>query len=186
MAKINQYPAKTVPSNNDEFVLHDPASGSTKKMTRGDLIGGAPLPANSVNGQAIADGSVTPEKRSGGFKIIEHNFTGSTGTNKITGVGFKPKGFTCVGMTGDSSTQARQSHGMADESGTQSGHAFFMQSGSFASKRDTSAAFVASNASGGQTFRGVVTSWDDDGITVNVTNGGSFTLDRQYFIAFYG
>ena len=64
MAKINQYPAKTVPSNNDEFVLHDPASGSTKKMTRGDLIGGAPLPANSVNGQAIADGSVTSSKLS--------------------------------------------------------------------------------------------------------------------------
>ena len=66
MAKINQYPAKTVPSNNDEFVLHDTGSGSTKKMTRGDLIGGAPLPANSVNEQAIADGSVTATKTSFG------------------------------------------------------------------------------------------------------------------------
>lgn len=57
MAKINQYPAKTVPSNNDEFVLHDPASGSTKKMTRGDLIGGAPLPAKSVTIPAINGGT---------------------------------------------------------------------------------------------------------------------------------
>ena len=55
MAKINQYPAKTVPSNNDEFVLHDPSSGSTKKMTRGDLIGGAPLPAGSVTPESLVD-----------------------------------------------------------------------------------------------------------------------------------
>lgn len=59
MAKITQYPAKTVPSNNDEFVLHDPSSGSTKKMARGDLIGGAPLPANSVDTQAII--GLTPQ-----------------------------------------------------------------------------------------------------------------------------
>lgn len=79
MAKINQYPAKTVPSNNDEFVLHDPASGSTKKMTRGDLIGGAALPSNTVNGQAIADGSVTASKTAfgGNYSTSEVN-TGFT------------------------------------------------------------------------------------------------------------
>ena len=85
MAKITQYPAKTVPSNNDEFVLHDTASGSTKKMTRGDLIGGAPLPANSVDGQAIADGSVTPAKfnlASGVSLLIDRKYsTGNTNTS---------------------------------------------------------------------------------------------------------
>lgn len=93
MAKINQYPAKTVPSNNDEFVLHDPASGSTKKMTRGDLIGGAPLPPNSVTTEAIANGAVFPEKRSGGFKlgVIPASTFGTLGNKSITGVGFKPK-----------------------------------------------------------------------------------------------
>ena len=83
MAKINQYPAKTVPSNNDEFILHDPASGSTKKMTRGDLIGGAPLPANSVNGQAIADGSVTLPKV-GTFKL---GYSQKTSNQQITVIG---------------------------------------------------------------------------------------------------
>lgn len=79
MAKITQYPAKTVPSNNDEFVLHDTAAGSTKKMTRGDLIGGAPLPANSVNGQAIAGGAVTAAKTAfgGNYSTSEVN-TGFT------------------------------------------------------------------------------------------------------------
>lgn len=78
MAKITQYPAKTVPSNNDEFVLHDPASGSTKKMTRGDLIGGAPLPANSVNTQAIADGAATDDKWRNGV-AFRATPTGNTG-----------------------------------------------------------------------------------------------------------
>ena len=69
MPKINQLNSKTVPSNNDEFPFHDPNSGTTRKITRGDLIGGAPLPANSVDTQAIADESVGPAKRAGGFNI---------------------------------------------------------------------------------------------------------------------
>ena len=74
MAKITQYPAKTVPSNNDEFILHDPSSGSTKKMTRGDLIGGAPLPANSVNNQAIADDTIHADKLdSSSFNFVSVN-----------------------------------------------------------------------------------------------------------------
>src|SRR5690606_30066558 len=44
-------------------------------------------------GPVIPNGFVTPEKRSGGFKIgvIPGSTFGSTGNKSITGVGFKPK-----------------------------------------------------------------------------------------------
>lgn len=62
MPQIPAYPAKTVPSNADLLVMEDTATSSTKKITRGNLLSGAPLPANTVDAQSIATSSVTPEK----------------------------------------------------------------------------------------------------------------------------
>ena len=177
MAKINQYPAKTVPSNNDEFVLHDPASGSTKKMTRGDLIGGAPLPANSVNGQAIADGSVNPAKRSGGFKVgtIPGSTFGSTGNKSITGVGFKPKYVEFEVIFSSSTTSLRTGKGWMDESGGQ-GMAATATNGSSVSSTALATARCIGWLSVGAATRVMGASFvsmDNDGFTINVNETAS-------------
>lgn len=174
MAKINQYPAKTVPSNNDEFVLHDPSSGSTKKMTRGDLIGGAPLPANTVDGQAIADGSVTPAKRSGGFKvgIIEGTVLGSTGNKTITGVGFKPKLVRFTLMPTYSSAAANFATGAMTPTGQ---FASTMASSGTNSARSSSstASFLYVSSSGTTILRFEYVSMNNDGFTINVVDANS-------------
>ena len=61
MPRISQLPSLTTADNADEIAIVDTSASTTKKITRGDLLK-APLPANSVNGQAIADGSVTKQK----------------------------------------------------------------------------------------------------------------------------
>lgn len=93
MPQIPAYPAKTVPSNGDLLVIHDSVAGNTKNITRGNLLSGAPLPNNTVTTAAMADGAVTPVKRSGGFFIgsISGATVGTTGNKSVTGVGFTPK-----------------------------------------------------------------------------------------------
>ena len=94
MAKdITQLPSLTVPANDDELLISDTSTASDKRITRSDFLKGAALPADTVTTTAIADGSVTPAKRSGGFKIvtIPPATLGTTGTKTVSGVGFTPK-----------------------------------------------------------------------------------------------
>ena len=96
MAKINQYPAKTVPSNNDEFVLHDPSSGSTKKMTYADMMAGIyPIGSIYINATVSTNpGSLL------GFGTWE-----AFGTGRVP-VGFDPSDskFNAAEKTGGSSS----------------------------------------------------------------------------------
>lgn len=64
MPRISNLPALTTADNTDEIAIVDTSASVTKKITRGDLLK-SPLPANAINTQAIADGSVTPAKISG-------------------------------------------------------------------------------------------------------------------------
>lgn len=175
MAKINQYPAKTVPSNNDEFVLHDPSSGSTKKMTRGDLIGGAPLPANSVNGQAIADGSVTPAKRSGGFYSAAISLSAGTGVKNITGFGFRPKEVQFIMRSESGATALTCIGGAVDNSGTI--FQYVTATGAAGASANTvssnAACMVVVAASGTAVYRSEFVSFNSDGISINVTIDGA-------------
>ena len=59
---IPQYPEKTVIANDDLFVIEDVAAGNTKHVTRENLLSSAPLPADTVDEQAIQNDAVTLNK----------------------------------------------------------------------------------------------------------------------------
>lgn len=90
--KITDYPALTAPSDSDVLVIVDIGAGSTKKITRGNLLSGSQLPASSVNTQSIAAGAVDATKLSAGaislgYTQITSNFvTTSTTTTALTGL----------------------------------------------------------------------------------------------------
>ncbi len=62
MPKIPDYPALTTPNNNDQLVIEDSVAGSTKSITREDFLAGSPLPADTVDTQAIENDAVTASK----------------------------------------------------------------------------------------------------------------------------
>lgn len=141
----------------------------------------------------MARQQINPSQRKSGFKMMQHSFPYGVAVRTIDGVGFKPKAVIIDGMISTSTSQSRQSKGVAAWDGTdisQGSHATFTQgnSGSVVhqSKNDDTAAFLSINSSGGTTFRGEIISFDDDGITVDVTVGGSFSLDTVYNILFIG
>ena len=55
MPTISQLASDTVPNDNDLLVTVDVAAGTTKNITREDFFTGAPLPAGSVDEQALTD-----------------------------------------------------------------------------------------------------------------------------------
>jgi len=63
MPKYSEYPEKTAPSDNDVFAIEDSAaSNASKRITRGNFLSGSPLPADTVDTQAIEDDAVTAAK----------------------------------------------------------------------------------------------------------------------------
>lgn len=85
MPKIPAYPSLTTPSNNDQLIIEDSVASSTKQITRANFLSGTPLPADTVDTQAIddlavttakiADGAVTPPKAAAGFVVQVVNTT---------------------------------------------------------------------------------------------------------------
>lgn len=57
--RITDLNALATPGDNDELAIENLSSGQTEKITRANLLSGAPLPANTVDTQAIAEGAVT-------------------------------------------------------------------------------------------------------------------------------
>lgn len=73
MPQFQDYPSKTTPSNSDILLIADSAaSNATKKISRNDYLAGAPLPADTVDSQAIEAGEVKP-----------NNLMPSTGTTWV-------------------------------------------------------------------------------------------------------
>lgn len=93
MPRISELPAETTPSDDDPLAIVDNSGAITKKITREDLLKGSPLPAGTVDNQALADESVdsrtldwdsfAPE-----VATITSTFTtpGNTNHNQITGL----------------------------------------------------------------------------------------------------
>ena len=79
MPKISQLSALTVPDPGDELAIVDSSASTTKKITRTNLLKGAPLPADTVDTQAIDDDAVTAPKT---------DFGGDYSTSEVN-TGFK-------------------------------------------------------------------------------------------------
>lgn len=62
MPKISQLSALTTPDSGDELAIVDVSTSTTKKITRTNLLKGAPLPADTVDTQSITNTSVTAPK----------------------------------------------------------------------------------------------------------------------------
>lgn len=69
MPRISALPALTVPADDDLLAIVDNSGAITAKITRDDFLTGAALPANTVDGQSIANGSVTYTKVASGFAV---------------------------------------------------------------------------------------------------------------------
>ena len=102
MPRISQLPAKTVPASGDEIAIVEVATSTTKKITRADLLKGAPLPDNSVTTPAITNSSVTADKLGDSGWVnatLEAGFSGSLYYRRIGS-------FVNVVMTGVSTTSS--------------------------------------------------------------------------------
>lgn len=145
---------------------------------------------NSVVTANITDAAVTVAKRAGGFFAKVHAFADATGSQSITGVGFQPKALIILGSTRSSTSQMYTTNGYAYDtgSGTTQGcvSGIAAEGDAIGSISSVSNAFVRSNASGSGVFVAALTSWDADGITVNVTTSSGTAEDRTYHIMFFG
>lgn len=95
MPRISQLTSLTTPDAADELPIVDTSASVTKKISVGDLLKSAIsfITPGTVTTAALADGAVTPVKRSGGFAtgVIAGSVLNSTGNKSITGLGFTPK-----------------------------------------------------------------------------------------------
>lgn len=91
MPQITQLDNDTTPNNNDLLVTVDMAAGTTKNISREQFFTGAPLPANTVNGQAIADGAVTASKTTGIWweEIGRTTLSSVAGTMSVAGLPYR-------------------------------------------------------------------------------------------------
>lgn len=177
MPKISGLPALAKATNDDLLAIVDDAGNITKKVTRGDFIAGEPLPANSVDTQAIADASVTPAKRSGGFKvgIIAGSMLSTTGIKNISGVGFKPQMVKfSVLYTGSAAFLGMAEGSMTADTQYWTGIAGQPSPIAMARTHSTTACIGWMNSSGGNVgFQAQYASMDADGFSINVTTASS-------------
>lgn len=188
MPRVTQLPSLTTPANDDVFHIADVSAATSKKITRSDFLKGTQLPANTVDGQAISAGSVTPDKKSGGFHLINHTFANATGTQTVSGVPFKPKAVLVDYGSGSSSAFAMSKGRAFDNNGSivQSAEAWTQSSSSGGGASSTSNAIIRTDTSGTTNFRAQITSFNNDGITVNVGVTSATEAYRIFNLMFLG
>lgn len=185
MPRISQLPALTTADGNDESAVVDTSASTTKKITKSDYLKDAAtfLTPGSISTANLADGSATPAKRSGGFKlgIIPGATFGTTGNKTITGVGFTPKMVRFWLVPTSSAAAAQTAIGAADDT-TQSAAATFSSSGTAGRESSTNRCIFwmsAANAIGMST--GFV-SFNSDGFVLNVYAANSaFSVAYEAF-----
>ena len=185
MPRISDLSSLTAPSNDDELAIVDKAGAITKKIKRSDLLKGTPLPADSIDTNAVQYGAVTPDKRSGGFFSVSHTFSAGTGSKSVTGFGFKPKMVTFTLSPSPSSTVAFWGYGVAYDTGsTPSGNGIAIAADGSTGRSSRGSHFLAVNTTA-TTYQGDVTSFDADGITVNIVTDASSAY-RTWLITAWG
>ena len=187
----SQYPVNSNPAGEDKILTTDTSDASAVKsvtltkvqewlgsiskwVTNGMISDGAVDTLQIANGAVdtlqIADQAVTPEKRSGGFYVGSHTFTSGTGSKSITGFGFKPK-MVKAELRAISSVGFHASSGTAVEG--MSSQATAGPAGSSGGRTSRSGVLLLGVSDSTTVYQGDVISWDEDGITVNITQDGS-------------
>jgi hypothetical protein len=139
----------------------------------------------TIDGDDNTISNIRPSSRIGGFHTQVVTFSAGTGSKSVTGVGFRPKHIK-VTTYNDNATDLVVASGSATDGGSisQASQAFFVGSGGAVEvERSNTAAFIGATNSG-IVFVASVTSFDADGITVNLSDDdGNY---RQWIIDFYG
>lgn len=140
--------------------------------------------ANITDKRALAssvqDNSITPAKRSGGFKVGNFTLNSATGHQAITGVGFTPKLVRFTWLPSNLGTIDSTGYGVMDAAGNQ--FATSSNNNSTNANNQVSATdhciIICSN-SGGTAASATFVSMDSDGFTINVDVAGTNTIGYE-------
>ena len=139
-----------------------------------------------ADGTGIGDDAVTPEKRSGGFWQLNYTFS-ETGSINLTNVPFRPKAINVISRRVSGTAQVAGQGMATDNNGVimQGAQSSAQSNTGVAQTIDsTTAAFLVSGSTSTD-FVGQVTSFNEDGITVNVTTS-SGGVSGNFSIQFFG
>ena len=151
---------------------------NTPLQTIVDEFNGNITSVNLANGvvttNKLGDGAVTPGKRSGGFYMAIISFSSGSGTKTLTGFGFRPKYVRFISRRTASATI--HGEGVAYFNGTsivQYGKSIAANTSAHNTAQDTSNCLLGTQTGGGTDYRGSITSFDEDGVTINIANDNS-------------
>ncbi|MBB0998314.1 hypothetical protein G6024_14670 [Dietzia maris] len=171
--RITDLPELVQADSGDFIPIVDSSMNVTKRVAAEKV-----LPNGSVVAPLIPDGSVSPEKRSGGFYAAQITFSAGTGVKSLTGFGFRPKMIQVTIGVSSGATDFQASGTAVDGSPiVQNFSASSSGTGSFRTIYGTNGTFVATSGAA-NIYHGSVTSFDSDGVTVNVTTdaGANFRI----------
>lgn len=142
------------------------------------------LKSDSVATSTVQDDAITPDKRSGGFKIgtIAGSTFGTTGNKAITGVGFKPKlvRFTIAPTASNAAAQTGVGAMTASAQFVSCTWSSATPSAGRISATDGCIGWMSSSSSFG--MKSSYVSFDNDGFTIKVdTAGGAFDIAYEAY-----
>lgn len=140
-------------------------------------------------GTGLNAGAVTPDKRSGGFRVGNFIPSAGTGNKSVTGIGFQPKGVIFFGLRQNTSNEGIFSGGAYDGSNqfvSVGAARTTATSGNYTISNVNACVRITTFTSGSETIlmQAVGVSLDADGFTLNFTNNNSSSVQGIGYIAF--
>lgn len=140
-----------------------------------DSVDSTQIKADAITTPKLASGSVTADKRSGGFYIGTINISSGTGNQSFTGVGFKPKLVKFTWSNQSTGTIAKAYGHMTDNGQYATSESYDASNRAY--QVSVTRCFITTNTVGTWSRTYEYVSMDSDGFTINkVTNTGTPTL----------